>query len=405
MIQLTAKKLSDLKPADKAYIVFDVSPRGFGVRVLPTGRRSYIFRYKIGHNPSRQMVVGDADSMPLTAARDIATKLYVQTRDGICPMSERARQDKTMTVSALWEDYKANKTLAATTLINMESVFTRYVLPHMGTTIIGAEAVTKKVKDLHAALVRDRKPAQANSVANKVKQIFGYAVEREYIKTNPVAFKAASEVGFSTTLTLEEAVAVWNACEEFAADRTNKWWRIGYAFQWLIATGCRKGEAVQHLHWAFIDNEKVVIPWALIKTGRKTKEDLVIYQSDLTQAILSRVPLDNQLVFGVRGQPIASGHDTRLWKDILSLAGVSRRVRIHDIRHTFASIAGNNSTMTLKEVGLLLNHSRTATTERYTKYFDRTKETAAETMATTLSGLFSVPQDDQSDQQVGQCQP
>lgn len=405
MIQLNAKKVADLKPTDKAYIVFDASPRGFGVRVLPTGRRSYIFRYKIGHNPSRQMTVGDVDSMPLSAARDIAVRLYTQTREGTCPMSERERQDKTMTVAMLWEDYKDNKTLASTTIKNMESTFTRYVLPHMGTTIIGADAVNKKVKDLHAALVRDRKPAQANSVANKIKQIFAYAVEREYIKDNPVRFKPAQELAFSTTLSLEEAVAVWRACEEFAADRTNKWWRIGYAFQWLIATGCRKGEAVQHLHWAFIDNEKVTIPWAFIKTGRKTKQDLVIYQSDLTQAILANVPLDNQLVFGVRGQPISSGHDTRLWKDILSLAGVSRRVRIHDIRHTFASIAGNASTMTLKEIGLLLNHSRAATTERYTKYFDRTKEEAAGTMATTLSGLFSVPQGDQSEQQGDQSQP
>lgn len=404
MTQLTAKKLADLKPTDKAYIVFDTSPRGFGVRILPTGRRSYIFRYKVGHNPSRQMTVGDVDSMALTAARDIAAKLYAQTRDGVCPMTERSRQDKTMTVAALWEDYRENKTLAESTVKNMESVFTRYVLPHMGTTIIGSESVTKKVKDLHAALVRDRKPAQANSIANKVKQIFTYAVEREYIKDNPIRIKMASEVAFSTTLTVDEAVAVWRACEEFASDRTNKWWRMGYAFQWLIATGCRKGEAVQHLHWAFIDNEKVVIPWALIKTGRKTKKDLVIYQSDLTHAILGCVPLDNHLVFGVRGQPIASGHDTRIWKDILSLAGVSRRVRIHDIRHTFASIAGSATTMSLKDIGLLLNHSRTATTERYTKFFDSKREAVADQMATTLSGLFSVPQGDQSGQPDDQSQ-
>lgn len=402
---LTAKKLSECKPKDTAYIVFDASPRGFGVRILPTGRRSFVFRYKIGHNPSKQMTIGDVDSMPLSAARDIATKLYVQTRDGICPVTERQRQDKTMTVAQLWEDYKVNKDLADTTLRNMESVFTRYVIPMMGTTIIGSGLVSKRVKDLHAALVRDRKPAQANSIAKKVKQIFGYAVEREYIKENPVTFKLASEQGFSTTLTVDEAVAVWNACEEYASDRTNKWWRIGYAFQWLIATGCRKGEAVHHLHWAFIDNDKVVIPWALLKTGKKTKRDLVIYQSDLTQHILAKVPQDNQLVFGLRGQPIGSGHDTRQWKDILSLAGVSRRVRIHDIRHTFASIGGSTTTMTLKEIGLLLNHTRSTTTERYTKYFDTTRERAAETMSTRLSELFGPQPDDQYDQPVGQCQP
>jgi integrase len=402
---INQQQVLNLKAADKPYIAFDASPKGFGVRVLPSGKRSYIFRYQIDRNPSKQLTIGDVDSMPLDAARDIAIKYYVQTRGGECPVSERQRHDKTMSVAQLWVDYKANKTLAPNTILNMESVFTRYVLPAMGTAIIGTPEISRKVKDIHAAIVRDRKPAQANSVANKIKQLFAYAVEREYIKANPVTFKAATEVGFSTTLTLDEAVAVWNACEEFASDRTQKWWRIGYAFQWLIATGCRKSEAVQHLHWAFIDDDKVVIPWALLKTGRKTKRDLVVYQSDLTHALLQKLPPDNQLVFGVHGQPIASGHDTRLWKDILSLAGVNRRVRIHDIRHTFASIGGSTTTMTLKEMGLLLNHSRSSTTERYTKYFDTTREKAAGTMSTRLSELFSTQPDDQCGQTGDQYQP
>ena len=396
--RLTAKAVAALKPAEKDYIKFDAAPVGFGVRVYTNGKKSWVYRYKIDHGPQRQICIGDANSLSLDAARDIAIKNYAMVRSGICPLSESRRQDKTMTVEQLYEDYKENSDLAPVTVKNMDITFNKYILPLVGTRVIGDKGISKTIKDLHAALVREGKPAQANSVARKMKQIFNHAVYREYLPANPIAFKAASEKGFSTTLTLEEAAAVWRACDEFSQNRMWKWWKFGLACQLMIALGNRKGEILYALRWWMVTNDKITIPWEYHKTGKKTKKDLVFYQTDLTRQIFEQLPRTGPLVFDFDGAAISSGNDVRRWHDILKMAGINRRVRLHDIRHTFASIAGNTTTLSVKEVGMLLGHSRTATTDRYLKFFDHTKEEAAKTMAKTMEALFEGQQDDQSSQ-------
>jgi len=388
---LTAKLIDSLKPKPKTYLVADGSVPGFSVKVLPSGVRSYVYRYTVA-GVAREMTIGRTTAIKPDVARDIATKHYLAVRGGEDPMGSRTNAGSTMTIASLYDEYMQSKAFKPNTVRNYNYQANRYIKPLLGKYLISLPDLDARITDVHYGM--RAKPAAANSLLKILRSMFEYAVERKWVAATPVSYKRHQEVEYNTTMSVEEAGAVWAACDQYVARNTaagRKWAKIGHAFQLLLATGARKSEMMYHLEWDHITEERIVIPWQLIKTGGKKHKDLVIYQTDLTRDILAKLPKESQYVFGIGDSRFdATTEATTEWRTILKLAGITdRRIRIHDIRHTVASLLGDERTMTLKDCGMMLNHSSQRSTERYVKHFDTAKEDVTKRAAAVLTRVYT----------------
>ena len=148
----------------------------------------------------------------------------------------------------------------------------------------------------------------------------------------------------------------------------------------LKFTGARLREILD-LKWEFIDYELGVLHLPKSKTGAKT-----IYLNPLALEVLDRIikQKDNPYVFcGVKqGQPIINIQ--KPWRRIRAMADLDD-VRLHDLRHTFASVAVMNG-MSLPIVGALLGHSKPQTTARYAHLAADPLREAAEFIGEKMSG-------------------
>lgn len=388
MVRLTAKTIDGIETRPTAYILFDAMVPGFGVRVLPTGIKTYVYRYKIG-KLQRQASIGRVTAMRLDDARGMAMDLYAKVRKGDDPVGNQRAERGAMTLAALIEEFrekKWNKDKAVESKRAFDNAVKLHINPLLGNYPINYRTMHHKIDDVVTAL-RDR-PAAANNVRKYLKLAFDYAMRKEYIDKNPATLVEKLKVkNRSAVMSTDEAIALWEACAEWATEQKAmrfKRWKLGYAIQLLIATGIRKGEAITLLRSEYVKPDKIHIPEGLTKT----RAELIIPRTDLVNEILGKVMDGSTYVFWNGDEkPVYSG-EWHVWPKILARARLNNHYRIHDIRHTFASIAGSETTLDLKQVGMLLNHARASTTERYVKYFDRTKEQAAEAMGEAMKGIL-----------------
>jgi len=151
----------------------------------------------------------------------------------------------------------------------------------------------------------------------------------------------------------------------------------------LILTGARLRE-ILHVKWDEVDLERGVILLSASKTGKKT-----IYLSAAALEILAGLPriVGNPYVFpgGVEGKPRV---DLKKPWAAISEAAKLQGVRIHDLRHSFASF-GAGASMGLPIIGKLLGHTQPATTARYAHLDADPMRRAVETIGATIAGAMA----------------
>lgn len=161
-----------------------------------------------------------------------------------------------------------------------------------------------------------------------------------------------------------------------------------YCIQLLILTGCRLGE-IQTLKWQYIDYENGVLKLPDSKTGAKT-----VYVGSAVMSLLQEIkehprrPTDNTYVIWGKKQGAYLNNVQKPWRRFRKLAGLND-VRIHDLRHNFASFAVNRG-MSLPIIGKLLGHTQTQTTARYAHLMAHSMKEAANTITNDLSPLLKV---------------
>jgi len=242
------------------------------------------------------------------------------------------------------------------------------------------EITRRDVSRIHQSM-SDMKP-RANKTVMVLSKFFNWCEQNEYRQdhTNPCRHvKKYKEESRQRFLSHEEQERLKQALlqaeqEEFATIYTIE------AIRMLKFTGARLREILD-LKWEFIDYELGVLHLPKSKTGAKT-----IYLNPLALEVLDRIikQKDNPYVFcGVKqGQPIINIQ--KPWRRIRAMADLDD-VRLHDLRHTFASVAVMNG-MSLPIVGALLGHSKPQTTVRYAHLAADPLREAAEFIGEKMSG-------------------
>lgn len=369
--------------------LWDTDLKGFFLRVYPTGRRVYAVKYRLG--PLQRIFTIGVHGSPWTPelAREAADKALRHVADGEDPATAKKEAREALTVSDLIDRYltdgpatKPNK--RASTWEIDGSNLKRHVRPLLGRKI--ANGITKAeaanlVRDItNGKTAADEKSAKkrgraivkggqgvARRTLTTTAAMFAWGVEHGLVKANPFASVRLSAAPIRERfLSRVEADRLIDGLNTVQAS-----YKVNPAFcdaiRLLLLTGARKTE-ILGLRWSEVEFERkvLVLPPERTKAGGKTGERRVVLSPPALEILAKRqsqVAKPDDFVFpAIRG----SGHIIGVRRAFEKACAEAKLtgVRIHDLRHSFASFAVADGA-SLFLIGKLLGHASTRTAERY----------------------------------------
>ena len=390
-IKISKRTVDALKPTGKRFTVMDAELKGFCVRVSVSGKKSYGFRYRVGGGRAgreRWLTIGAHGKVTADQARDIAKRWAADTASGGDPAKDCDENRSAPTMTEFLDRYLSDhvhKHNKPKTQAEVARQIETVIRPVLGKIKI-REVERADIAKLHASM--SDTPYAANRALALLSKAFELAETWGYRpgNTNPCRrvtrfrekrrerFLSASEfAALGETLRMAEEGPLVHKNRRNAV-RVNP--QAILAIRLLIFTGARVSEVLA-LRWEWInwDAQRAELPDS--KTGAK---HLILPAPALELLRNIDRPVDD-IGFVVRGGRNGSNPKVPLtnykdpWLTIRSTAGLDD-VRIHDLRHSFASVAASGG-MSLPLIGGLLGHSNPATTARYAHLADDPKQAAA----------------------------
>ena len=385
MARLHGRKISNrtveaLSSGEKDAVFWDCELSGFGVRVYPSGAKVYVVQTRAGGRSTR-VTVGRHGVISAPQARRRAALIIARIKAGEDPVPARVERtgDTAATVADLAERFLREHVAVRCkpwTMMSYRGALSGWILPDLGRMRVG-EVTREHVARLHYRL-RDI-PYRANQVVAILNRMFSLAelwgMRRE--GTHPCrSIRKYRERNRERFLSDEEFRRLGRVLEEVEAEsRTAGPKSVAAsavtALRLLMLTGCRRNE-ILNLQWTDVDLVAGALHLRDSKTGAR---DIPLPQAaaDLLSA-LPRVPGNPWVIPGRKpGRRLSNLNDH--WQRIRARASLED-VRIHDLRHSFASraLALGES---LSTIGRLLGHSQVTTTARYAHLArDAVKESA-----------------------------
>jgi integrase len=316
-MRLTAATLDDLKldsgVSDR--IIFDDDCPGFGIRIRASGKRSWVFQYKIGGR-TRRLVLGQVSAIKPAKARDIASELHAKVRLGGDPASEKRQkvQQSRNTFAALAQKFLDQYRARPRTVDDVCRHLRKYAAPLHSTPV---DAITlRDVADLLAKIDKASGAVTANRVRATLSTMFSWAMREGLALSNPVINASVREErARDRVLSDDELRSIWIA----AGDST-----YGTIVRLLILTGQRRGE-IGGLSWSELDMERHAINLPAERTKNKRPHTIPL------------TPTARVLLGQPRTGAVFKFAGWNAWKDALDKrSGVSGWV-IHDLRRTVAT--------------------------------------------------------------------
>jgi len=352
--------------------LMDANTPGLGVRIREGGAMTYVVRYK-RHGRKREMTLGGYRDLALKKAREMAQNVRTQVAEGRDPAAEKQRRLHAPTVgdvSDLFFDTEA-KDLRDSTLRNYRDYANHHILPALGSRKI--EDVTRAdVNELRRALADT--PTKANRVVSFLSRLCTLAMDEEVLTVNPCArVKRYHEEAKERHLSEEE----WRALAEALETEPNR--EVANLVRLLMLTGARKSEVLR-AEWSQFDLDEERPVWlkpsSHTKQRRSHRATLSQSAACLLRSMRSEADQHSPYLFPMPSDPSRHRADPKKpWTRIRERAGLAD-VRMHDLRHTFASRAVLNGA-DLYTVGKLLGHTQIRTTERYAHLVDDPQRRAA----------------------------
>ena len=383
-MKITKRNVESQAPSNKAIYLWDGNLSGFGLKILPSGRKTYLVQYRMGGRKgrTRRMTIGVHGTVTTEQARREAKTLLAKVSLGIDPLADKDKAKQAPTTDELLQKFLTEYVdvkLGPRTQVEYHTVI-RLKVPKAFRRKYIHEITRRDVAQIHQSM--SDMPTRANKTIMVLSKFFNWCEENEYRDnyTNPCRHvKKYKEEARQRFLSQEEQERLKQSLITAENDNLATPYAIE-SIRMLMFTGARLREILD-LKWSFINWELGVLSLPKSKTGAKT-----IYLNPQALEVLKRVlrQKDNPYVFcGVKqGQPIINLQ--KPWRRIRSMANLDD-VRLHDLRHTFASVAVMNG-MSLPIVGALLGHSKPQTTARYAHLASDPLLEAAELIGRKIAG-------------------
>ncbi|MCY4059850.1 MAG: tyrosine-type recombinase/integrase [Gammaproteobacteria bacterium] len=380
MPKITKRAVDALKPREREFVFWDDEITGFGVRVRPTGRKVYIVKFR-DRGRAVKVTIGPHGAVTPAAARARAAEILTAARTGKDPSGQPLWNARTDTVAQLarrfLEDYVPDH-CKPNTRRQYRKMVEGHIVPRLG---------ARRVHDIRridiAAVHHDLRatPPTANRVLATCSRMFALAeiwgMRPE--NSNPCRgirhFREKPRERFLSDVEYRRLGEVLREVEREGSERPS----AVAAIRLLMLTGCRKSEILT-LRWEHVDLERGELRLPDSKSGAK-----IVHLGEPAIAVLKGISREDGnpwVIAGVRpGTALSDVYDQ--WHRIRRRAGIED-VRIHDLRHSFASgglLVGEGLTM----IGKLLGHNKVETTSRYAHLANDPLKAAANRIASRIA--------------------
>lgn len=398
-VKLTKRAVDALQSGGNEVRIWDTDVRGFGARCRGLGGKYYFLKYRLPNGRQRWATIGRHGSpWTVETARKEARRLLGQIVDGEDPVKTKAIERADLTISQLCDLYLTQPVIItnrgtekkSSSLQIDRSNIERHIKPMLGP--IRVRALTRgdiekfqqdvatgksktdiKTKPRGRAIVSGGKGTAARSLA-VLGTVLSFAVTCDLRPDNPArGVKLFVNQRRERFLSFAEITGIGEALSKLEAEGANA--TATAAIRLLMLTGCRRGEIIG-LYWKWIDFERRCLRLPDSKTGAKT-----VPLGDPAIDLLRTLPVIAGCPF-VFPASRGDGHIAGLrsvWEKVTELTEL-KGLRLHDLRHSFASVAVSSGE-SLYVVGKILGHRQARTTEIYAHLADDPVRAAADRAA------------------------
>ena len=409
MPKLTKRVVENLTSAIAEKFVWDSEVKGLGIRIKPSGSKSYFIQYRNHTRRTRRMVLGSCSVLALDEARSLAREKLVDVIKGLDPSAERKALLNSETVEQLCFWYlreaeagrllgRKRRPIKSSTLKADRNCITSHVVPLIGRLLVSG-VVKADIEKLMADITRGKTAKPRNGrggvttggrgvavrVVTVLHSIFEHAIRMDLVDSNPVRGirKPAYQVK-DRRLSEAEIIQLGRTMANMAKEGESPTGIL--AIKFLLLTGFRRNEALA-LRTSWIGRSGGFIQFPDTKSGRQVR---IIGQAatSLIHSKFSRK--DDCYVFPA---DFGGGHFIglpRVLGRITLRAGISG-ITLHTLRHTFASMAAEMGFTELTIAGLL-GHASRGVTQRYI-HIDEALVLAADKVSTRMRQLLDQRQD------------
>lgn len=412
-MHLTKTSVTNAEPKTERYDLFDTKLTGFGVRITPNGVKTFFVLYRVGDGgrsaKQRRLTLGKFGVLTTEEARELADSHLSSLRFDADPVTAKAKRRATIRVKELAERFlesHVNAKRKPTTAAHYADVLNRIVVPKFGGEKV--DAVSRAdLAQFHASL--SDAPFQANRMLAIVGSMYSVGAQLGLVDEgfNPAKrierFPEHARERYLTDKEIERLVDAirlaetdgipWQTNEaspgakHLPTNIENRRTKLSphgaAALRLLMFTGARLRE-ILHLKWSEVDLQRGMLFLSDSKTGRKT-----IVLSGPAIEILAELERVGEFVIAGDDPKQPRKDLKRPWAAISKEAGLEG-VRLHDLRHTFASIAaGKDFGLTI--IGKLLGHTNPKTTLRYAHLADDPMKRATDVVGAAIKRAAGQP--------------
>ena len=371
---LTDTFIRNHRTPEKRLEIYDSKIDGLAIRITPTGKKSFVFRYYY-NGQNKRITIGSFPAVNLAKARDEASDLTYDVRHGIDPLAERAKaRQSPVSFSELASDYSKRHLpkLRKRSSDEYQRIIDQELLPNFKNIPASELSRGQIIRVLDSIAVDRKSPTFANRVRATLSSIYSYGVDRAMVEINPVLHikRIKGENKRDRVYSEDEIRALWKAFEIQAEP-------LQSLFKMLLICGQRSAET-RGMKWGDIKNGVWCIPKELTKAGRP---HYVPIPEMATKILETLWPLtgEKEYIFA-SDRTVGPIQWINKAKDrIRKCEGVPQDFRPHDLRRTAASYMaslGVDRTIlgkVLNHKGMAGDHSVTAIYDRY-EYQDEKKQ-------------------------------
>ena len=339
-VRFTDAYIKSLKPTASRYELYDANLAGFGIRVSPSGAKSWM-AFSRNMERKTRVTLGRYPQMPLGQARQRAMNTLMKMADG-----EFQRSTKIQLFEHALDDWYKKDQAQNKSFLQVKNAMELHVRPRLKDFKLANIEKRDIIKIIDRIAMKA--PTQANRVLAFTKRFFNWCVSRDLLAISPAngIAKAKTEVSRDRVLSKDELTAIYSATFEMP-------YPFGPLLRILTLTGQRLNE-VAGCQWTEINLEEA--KWELPRDRSKNKTSHVVHLSNPVSKEFATLmnPTNQELVFTTTGKTPVSGF-SKAKKQLDKISGVNDW-RLHDLRRTFATVATETLGYEPVVVDRVLNH-------------------------------------------------
>lgn len=366
--KIEKRTVDRLAPADgKRTILWDTDIAGFCVRCSASGAsKVYAIKYRIKRSGRiRWLTIGAHGKITASQARLKAREVRAMVELGEDPMEARDAQSAILSFKEAWALFMSDHIEAKRkqkTIHDYMALARKHILPAIGGLKLDKVGHAEIAK-LHRMVNRagpngKQRPREANYTLAVLSSFFSWCLRSRLMSGENPASGIEKYPENKRERFLSDAEYTRLGQVLVRAEKTENPFAVA-ALRLLMLTGARKSEILT-AQWDWVDRERQVLKLPDSKTGKK---EIMLSQTELN--VLGALPRLQNNPFIIAGHKPGTHYVNlqKIWSRIRKQAGLDD-VRIHDLRHSFASKAAGGG-MNLPVIGALLGHTQAQTTQRY----------------------------------------